>query len=191
MSKKNKTMKTRIALIRIAVLMVALLGGRQLAVAYYDPGVQRWPNRDPLGDQGRLAKAAVRGRFSAEFLVGANLYQYLDNAPPNLSDPFGESAGTIGFPIIVELPAGVALPVIAVVAAAVCVATAVAPDCDEEWRQAREDCAKWLSEPNPHRHPTGGYRNIEDCARGLVSEACGGNPVDWSKRKSPPAGARW
>ena len=52
-----------------------------------------------------------------------------------------------------------------------------APGCREEWDDARRQCAKWLSQPNPPRGPTGSYRNVEDCARGLVSEGCGGNPT--------------
>jgi hypothetical protein len=51
------------------------------------------------------------------------------------------------------------------------------PGCDEEWDYARRKCTEWLSQQNPPRGPTGGYKNVEDCARGLVSERCGGNPV--------------
>jgi len=49
------------------------------------------------------------------------------------------------------------------------------PECQEEWKEARADCAKELAKPNPSRGITGGYNNVEDCARGLVSEKCGGN----------------
>lgn len=31
----------------------------------------------------------------------------------------------------------------------------------------------------PARGLTGGYNEVEECAKGLVSEACGGNPVEW------------
>src|SRR5262245_26311674 len=51
-----------------------------------------------------------------------------------------------------------------------------APGCKEEWDEARKLCAGWLASPKPPRGLTGGYKNIEDCARGLVSERCGGNP---------------
>jgi hypothetical protein len=51
--------------------------------------------------------------------------------------------------------------------------------CEEEWRQAREECAQLLSGPNPPRGITGGYTSVEECARSLVSEECGGNPVSW------------
>lgn len=51
------------------------------------------------------------------------------------------------------------------------------PGCDEEWDYARRKCAELLTQRDPPRGVTGGYRNVEDCARGLVSERCGGNPV--------------
>ncbi|MBS0577490.1 MAG: RHS repeat protein, partial [Proteobacteria bacterium] len=50
-------------------------------------------------------------------------------------------------------------------------------DCAREWEEAYRECKKQLSKPNPARGITGGYRNLQDCARGLVSERCGGNPV--------------
>ncbi len=50
------------------------------------------------------------------------------------------------------------------------------PECEEEWREARRYCIDQLSKENPARGPTGGARDIENCARGLVSERCGGNP---------------
>jgi hypothetical protein len=58
-----------------------------------------------------------------------------------------------------------------------------APDCQQEWSDARDRCVEEFAKPNPSRGITGGYRNIEDCARGLVSEACRGNP--YSRRKEP------
>ncbi len=48
-------------------------------------------------------------------------------------------------------------------------------DCDKEWEAARETCRELLSRRNPPRGLTGGYKNIEDCARGFVTEECGGN----------------
>jgi len=47
---------------------------RDTASAYYDPGVQRWIVRDPIGQRG-----------------GINLHTYVRNAPVNLVDPFGLS----------------------------------------------------------------------------------------------------
>jgi RHS repeat-associated protein len=39
---------------------------------FYDPGTQRWLNRDPIGEDGDL-----------------NIYAYADNEPASLSDPYG------------------------------------------------------------------------------------------------------
>ena len=51
------------------------------------------------------------------------------------------------------------------------------PGCKEEWEAARARCEKELSKPNPNRGITGGYRDVENCARGHVSARCGGNPI--------------
>lgn len=56
-------------------------------------------------------------------------------------------------------------------------------DCEKEWEDAREMCRELLSRPNPPRGLTGGYKDIENCARGLVSEECGGNRVDHGQKK--------
>jgi hypothetical protein len=49
--------------------------------------------------------------------------------------------------------------------------------CKKEWMSARDYCNELLNSPNPPRALTGGYANVEDCARGFVSAACGGNSV--------------
>ena len=57
------------------------------------------------------------------------------------------------------------------------------PGCDQEWIDARKTCSDELAKPNPSRQITGGYSDPQDCARGLVSERCGGNRVDRTPRK--------
>jgi len=57
--------------------------------------------------------------------------------------------------------------------------------CDEEWRRARRLCRNYIYEQMEQAAGrrkkrsvtgvTGGYTNVEDCARGLVSVRCGGN----------------
>jgi RHS repeat-associated protein len=41
---------------------------------FYDPSLQRWVSRDPVGEKG-----------------GINLYGFVENAPNNKVDPYGES----------------------------------------------------------------------------------------------------
>jgi len=49
--------------------------------------------------------------------------------------------------------------------------------CDEEWAEAREYCKNNMYNPDA-QNVTGGYTSIEDCARGNVSERCGGNYLE-------------
>lgn len=50
-------------------------------------------------------------------------------------------------------------------------------DCDKQWHEAIQACTEELSQPSyrVNKRMTGGHENIFDCARGLVSEECGGN----------------
>jgi hypothetical protein len=56
------------------------------------------------------------------------------------------------------------------------------PDCDQEWKEARELCKEELANPYPSRSITEGYRDVENCARGHVSQRCGGNSFDDTPR---------
>ncbi|MDC0744981.1 hypothetical protein [Polyangium mundeleinium] len=53
-------------------------------------------------------------------------------------------------------------------------------ECDKEWEEARKNCREQLKLPGRKwgRGMTGGYTDVEECARGLVSEPCKGNEVD-------------
>jgi hypothetical protein len=48
---------------------------------------------------------------------------------------------------------------------------------DEEWVDAKKICDEELRKPHPNRRMTGGYRDVYNCAKGLVSQRCGGNRV--------------
>jgi hypothetical protein len=58
-------------------------------------------------------------------------------------------------------------------------------ECDKEWREARRVCRGLIYEQMEQAAGrrkkrsvtgvTGGYTNVEECARGLVSVRCGGN----------------
>lgn len=49
--------------------------------------------------------------------------------------------------------------------------------CEAEWAKAREICSELLKMPAPPRGLTGGHTTVEGCAKGFVSERCGGNQV--------------
>lgn len=57
--------------------------------------------------------------------------------------------------------------------------TTLLDDCEQEWSLARKRCKGLLElhEFHPDRSLLGGHTTIEGCAKGFVSERCGGNPV--------------
>ena len=67
-------MKTQLKALFGCVVLLAALSAPHLASAYYDPGVQRWINRDPIQE-----------------VMGPNLYAFVYNAPEGLVDTFGHS----------------------------------------------------------------------------------------------------
>ena len=52
--------------------MAAIFGMVEVANAFYDPGLQRWINRDPIGEWG-----------------GPDLYSFIGNEPSDGADAFG------------------------------------------------------------------------------------------------------
>jgi hypothetical protein len=50
-------------------------------------------------------------------------------------------------------------------------------DCKEEWEWALEHCRKELAKPYPNRRFTGGHKDVKSCAKGFVSDRCGGNSL--------------
>ncbi len=50
-------------------------------------------------------------------------------------------------------------------------------DCDAEWADAIRICKELLNAPNPPRSLTGCYKTPRACAKGFVSQRCGGNRV--------------
>jgi hypothetical protein len=59
------------------------------------------------------------------------------------------------------------------------------PGCKKEWETARKNCADWITQSDPPPGVTAGYKDIEDCARGVVSERCGGNQYEREPEKPP------
>jgi hypothetical protein len=64
---------------RAPLLLLVLLLSFQTASAFYDPGLQRWINRDPIEESG-----------------GINLHEFLGENPICLTDPLGLSFTLIG-----------------------------------------------------------------------------------------------
>lgn len=66
-------------------------------------------------------------------------------------------------------------------------------ECDAQWAEARQTCRNLIYEQMQQQAGrrkkrsvtgvTGGYTDVEVCASGLVSQECGGNNVDYGKRK--------
>jgi RHS repeat-associated protein len=66
---------------------------------YYDPNLQRWPNRDPLGEFGFEALRLRTDKFLTYFksfpmVGGINLYGFVSNDPINQEDILGLSTGS-------------------------------------------------------------------------------------------------
>jgi RHS repeat-associated protein len=160
---------------------------------YFDPATGRFISEDPI-----------------TFSGGINFYRYAKNNPVNLVDPFGLSPGApaIPFPIPWIPPYPIVSPIVRGVGGLIglILGELVFPDatgiddaraiprvktpppcdknkhdCEQEWKDAYEICRKLLSQPHPPRSMTGGYTDLANCARGFVSEACGGNPVGGKK----------
>jgi RHS repeat-associated protein len=66
--------------------LVALLAAPHLASAYYDPGVQRWLNRDPVAEKGF---ELLRGGDGYGGAGAANLYAFAANDPADRIDALG------------------------------------------------------------------------------------------------------
>jgi RHS repeat-associated protein len=66
---------------------------------FYDPNLQRWPNRDPMGELGFQATrravtrdvASIRLTGGAEPIIGPDLYKFIGNDPIDGIDPDGNA----------------------------------------------------------------------------------------------------
>jgi RHS repeat-associated protein len=84
-------MKTQMTLPLWFLTLLTLFSTPQLASAYYDPGVQRWINRDPLWEFGF---EKVRGDGVGGVGEGPNQYDFVGNDPVGSTDPLGLEYGT-------------------------------------------------------------------------------------------------
>ena len=127
----------------------------------------------------RVLPSRVAGRN--EF-ADTNLYRYVRNAPAVSTDPsglieipwgaigdIGEGIGiTLGWP---EIGIGIGIGALGYgLYGDLTDDDEDSEECDDQWDEAREECAEELCKPNPSRDVTGGHNNIDDCARGRVDE---------------------
>jgi hypothetical protein len=96
-----KSLKSPLSASLAAALVSLVFLGLQQVSAYYDPGVQRWVNRDPLGDTPSLNYRSMPGAFGRvsgipELLLHGSLYAYVRNQPLVLVDPLGLVCGSAG-----------------------------------------------------------------------------------------------
>jgi hypothetical protein len=88
-------MKTQMTLPLLFLTLLPLFSAPQLASAYYDPGVQRWINRDPIQERGfevlrGMLKAPLQRYLPVgEFAEGQDLYRFVRNDPIQHLDEFG------------------------------------------------------------------------------------------------------
>lgn len=92
------------------ILVAAIVSIVEAAHAFYDPGLQRWVNRDPLGDIASLplTTATIKPNIEVEqnevmtndefqdawIRVNGNLYGAIGNSALNLIDPSGLDANS-------------------------------------------------------------------------------------------------
>ena len=123
-------MKTQMKRLLGFLTLLALFSVPHPASAYYDPGMQRWINRDPLATAGIKPPQFLykpEGSFRAFTIydehggpgekwpwVGANLYRYDENCPINQVDPYGDWTLGIGIffsfylgPVVIGVNSGI------------------------------------------------------------------------------------
>jgi hypothetical protein len=100
--KAENKMKAKTNSVLIAVALLAYWVGLCNASAFYDPCMQRWLNRDPIGELGfrrlrgerQVVTSSTRGRGKKLNQAlnepgGPNLYGFVLNSPINYRDPLG------------------------------------------------------------------------------------------------------
>jgi RHS repeat-associated protein len=94
MKTPNPTVTRAPGRILLLSLILCALTCAETAVAYYDPGTQRWINRDPLAEQGF---ELLRGHEPDMLDDEPNLYTFVRNNSIQRIDRYGLSWGGFGF----------------------------------------------------------------------------------------------
>jgi len=82
-------MKTHMKRLLGFLILLALFSAPHLASAYYDPGVQRWINRDPLGELGFIVLQVADVNADDKWDRDLNPFDFIANDPENGFDPVG------------------------------------------------------------------------------------------------------
>ena len=80
-------MKTRTNVILVILALLAYFSGLRTANAFYDPGLQRWLNRDPINEQSFQNLTSRVAAFSS--MAEGNLYCLVANNPVDFWDYLG------------------------------------------------------------------------------------------------------
>ena len=170
---------------------------------YYEPRLGRYLTPDPIGLEGGLNLYAYVGNSPLNLLdpyglttTGSAIGGIIGGLLGGLTGSYvgstlGALAGTVALPIGGTLVGGVggatAGGVLGAGAGSLLGAwigdllTGVerdnGEDCDQEWADAYKICEEELDNPCPNLGITGGHTSLYDCAKGLVSQRCGGNAV--------------
>ena len=75
---------------------------------FYDPNLQRWPNRDPLGEDGFETLHRLRAKMARWWNGNANLYSFVGNNPNTSVDRLGLDTVIVPIP---GPPGGLPIPV--------------------------------------------------------------------------------
>jgi hypothetical protein len=88
------------AYLHIAILSLIPLASAPLAQAYYDPGIQRWINRDPVGDRSTSSRVATAQPVGARYQRTGNWtnapYLFVENDPHSKLDYLGLWTVSVG-----------------------------------------------------------------------------------------------
>jgi RHS repeat-associated protein len=164
---------------------------------YFDPATGRFLNEDPTAFNGGINFYRYASNDPANLIDPFGLNPYAPAIPfPWTWNPGGVLEGVGNFIGVAGRAIGIGVTVVlelTVYAKPTAIDDSRAipkptppcdknkHDCAKEWADAYEMCRELLARPHPPRAMTGGYTDLANCARGLVSEECGGNPVGGKK----------